>query len=145
MRNLTPADVSAGLPASAAAAALLGKAGASILLVLLFLAVTSASSAELIAVSSILTYDVYKVTLLILWMGALLMKDSIEIHESARDGSAGAQGLARDGGPIDRISYSLSYLNDMKKVAFFAVCMGVAGMIFFYIGISMGWLYVGCL
>jgi Na+/proline symporter len=62
MRTLTPADVSAGLPASAAAAALLGKAGAAILLVLLFLAVTSASSAELIAVSSILTYDIYKVT-----------------------------------------------------------------------------------
>jgi hypothetical protein len=61
MRTLTPSDVSAGLPASAAAAALLGKAGATILLILLFLAVTSASSAELIAVSSILTYDVYKV------------------------------------------------------------------------------------
>ena len=61
MRKLTPADVSAGLPAAAAASALLGKAGASILLVLLFLAVTSASSAEMIAVSSILTYDIYKV------------------------------------------------------------------------------------
>ena len=63
MQNLTAADVSAGLPASAAASALLGKTGAAILLVLLFLAVTSASSAELIAVSSILTYDIYKVTL----------------------------------------------------------------------------------
>jgi Na+/proline symporter len=62
MRTLSPGDVSAGLPASAAAAALLGKAGAAILLVLLFLAVTSAASAELIAVSSILTYDIYKVT-----------------------------------------------------------------------------------
>ncbi|ETW75302.1 urea transporter [Heterobasidion irregulare TC 32-1] len=27
------------------------------------------------------------------------------------------------------------------KVAFFALCMGVAGLIFFYIGVSMGWLY----
>jgi len=62
MRILTPADVSAGLPAAAAAAALLGKAGAAIILVLLFLAVTSACSAELIAVSSILTYDIYKAT-----------------------------------------------------------------------------------
>ena len=61
MRVLSPADVSAGLPASAAAAALLGKSGAAALLILLFLAVTSACSAELIAVSSILTYDVYKV------------------------------------------------------------------------------------
>lgn len=60
MAVLTPADVSAGLPASAAAAALLGQAGAAALLVLLFLAVTSACSAELIAVSSLLTYDVYK-------------------------------------------------------------------------------------
>lgn len=65
MRTLTPADVSAGLPASAAATALLGKAGAAVLLVLLFLAVTSATSAELIAVSSILTYDIYKVTILV--------------------------------------------------------------------------------
>ena len=35
------------------------------------------------------------------------MNDFIEIHESARDGSAGAQSLARDGGPIDRVLYSL--------------------------------------
>ena len=61
MRVLTPADVSAGLPASAAAAAILGSSGAAALLIVLFLAVTSATSAELIAVSSILTYDVYKV------------------------------------------------------------------------------------
>lgn len=61
MRILSPADISAGLPAPAAAAALLGQAGAAALLVVLFLAVTSATSAELIAVSSILTYDVYQV------------------------------------------------------------------------------------
>lgn len=63
MPALSADDVSAGLPAAAAASALLGKAGAATLLVLLFLAVTSATSAELIAVSSILTYDVYKVRL----------------------------------------------------------------------------------
>jgi len=105
MRELSPADVSAGLPASAAAAALLGKAGASILLTLLFLAVTSASSAELIAVSSILTYDVYK--------------RYINPHATE------AQVLA--------VSHAM--------VALFAVCMSLAGLIFFYIGISMGWLY----
>jgi urea-proton symporter len=60
MAVLTPAQVSAGLPAPAAAAALLGQSGAAAMLILLFLAVTSATSAELIAVSSILTYDVYK-------------------------------------------------------------------------------------
>lgn len=64
MRVLTPADVSAGLPAPAAAAALLGKSGAAALLIVLFLAVTSATAAELIAVSSVLTFDIYKVTLL---------------------------------------------------------------------------------
>jgi urea-proton symporter len=64
MQTLTPADVVAGLPAAAAASALLGKSGAVALLVLLFLAVTSATSAELIAVSTILTYDVYKVCFL---------------------------------------------------------------------------------
>lgn len=41
MKALTPADVSAGLPAPAAAAALLGKSGAAAMLILLFLAVTS--------------------------------------------------------------------------------------------------------
>ncbi|KDN44490.1 hypothetical protein RSAG8_05537, partial [Rhizoctonia solani AG-8 WAC10335] len=60
MRPLSPADVSAGLPAPSAAAALLGTSGAAAVLILLFLAVTSATSAELIAVSSLLTYDVYK-------------------------------------------------------------------------------------
>ena len=29
-----------------------------------------------------------------------------------------------------------------KQVAAFAVFMGFAGMVFFYIGVSMGWLYV---
>lgn len=43
MRTLSAADVSAGLPASAAAAALLGKSGAAALLIVLFLAVTSAT------------------------------------------------------------------------------------------------------
>ena len=61
MRPLSPADVNAGLAAPYAAAALLGQSGAAAILVLIFLAVTSATSAELIAVSSILTYDVYKV------------------------------------------------------------------------------------
>ncbi|GAA5857573.1 hypothetical protein JCM8547_004278 [Rhodosporidiobolus lusitaniae] len=56
---LTASAVSAGLPAPAAAAALLGKTGAALMLVILFLAVTSAASAELVAVGSMLTYDVY--------------------------------------------------------------------------------------
>ncbi|KAJ2935430.1 hypothetical protein H1R20_g1666, partial [Candolleomyces eurysporus] len=105
MKILTPADVSAGLPASAAAAALLGKSGATALLILLFLAVTSACSAELIAVSSILTFDVYKE-----YINPRATEEQI-----LRVGHAG--------------------------VALYAVVCGVAGTIFYYIGISMGWLY----
>ncbi|TFK34666.1 urea transporter [Crucibulum laeve] len=105
MKILTPADVSAGLPAAAAAAALLGKAGAAALLVLLFLAVTSACSAELIAVSSLLTYDVYK--------------------EYINPNATEAQ--------ILRMGHAM--------VAFYALVCGLAGVIFFYIGVSMGWLY----
>ncbi|RIA94085.1 Sodium:solute symporter family-domain-containing protein [Glomus cerebriforme] len=56
----TAEEVSAGLVLPMAATALLGKAGAFAVLVLVFMAVTSASSAELIAVSSIYTYDIYR-------------------------------------------------------------------------------------
>ncbi|KAJ7621021.1 urea transporter [Roridomyces roridus] len=105
MAILSPADVSAGLPAAAAASALLGKAGAAALLVLLFLAVTSATSAELIAVSSLLTYDVYK----------------RYINPKATEEQ------------ILRVSHLM--------VVFYAVVIGLAGLIFFYIGVSMGWLY----
>ncbi|CAF2693137.1 unnamed protein product [Rotaria sp. Silwood2] len=58
--RLNPADVSAGLTLPAAAVALLGKAGAIATLIMVFMAVTSAMSAQLIAVSSIITYDIYK-------------------------------------------------------------------------------------
>jgi hypothetical protein len=33
--------------------------------------------------------------------------------------------------------------SDEIQVAFYALVMGIAGLIFYYIGISMGWLYVG--
>ncbi|KAI0746714.1 urea transporter [Daedaleopsis nitida] len=105
MRELSAADVSAGLPASAAAAALLGKSGAAALLVVLFLAVTSATSAELIAVSSLLTYDVYKKY----------------FNPKATEEQ------------ILKVSHAM--------VALFAIVMGLLGIIFFYIGISLGWLY----
>jgi hypothetical protein len=54
------ADVSAGLVLPYAAVAILGKGGAICTLLIVFMAVTSASSAELIAVSSIFTYDIYQ-------------------------------------------------------------------------------------
>ncbi|KAF8650670.1 hypothetical protein AX16_005127 [Volvariella volvacea WC 439] len=105
MKELTPADVSAGLPAAAAASALLGQSGAAALLVLLFLAVTSACSAELIAVSSLLTYDVYK----------------RYINPNATEAQ------------ILRMGHWM--------VAFYALVCALAGIIFYYIGVSMGWLY----
>ncbi|GAO46147.1 urea transporter [Saitoella complicata NRRL Y-17804] len=57
---LTASQVSSGLAAPAAATLLLGKLGAGTLLLCLFMAVTSAASAQLIAVSSILTFDIWK-------------------------------------------------------------------------------------
>ena len=53
-------DVTAGLVLPNAAIALLGKGGAAATLLLVFMAVTSASSAEFVAVSSIVTYDIYQ-------------------------------------------------------------------------------------
>jgi len=56
----TEANISAGLASAYAAQTLLGKGGAVALLIVLFMAVTSCASAELIAVSSLLTFDVYQ-------------------------------------------------------------------------------------
>lgn len=58
--RMPDADVTAGLVLPDAAVALLGKGGAVACLLLVFMAVTSASSAEYIAVSSIFTYDIYQ-------------------------------------------------------------------------------------
>ena len=57
---LTPEQVQLGLTVPAAAAVMMGPVGAIMVLVMLFMAVTSAGSAELIAVSSLITYDVYR-------------------------------------------------------------------------------------
>ena len=56
----TTAKISAGLAAAYSASTLLRKGGAVALLAVLFMAVTSCASAELIAVSSLLTFGVYK-------------------------------------------------------------------------------------
>jgi len=57
---LSATEVTAGLPAPAAASALMGKTGATLMLVVLFLAVVSTSAAEMVAVSNIATFDIYK-------------------------------------------------------------------------------------
>ncbi|KAL8239006.1 hypothetical protein R6Q59_015573 [Mikania micrantha] len=57
---LTASEASHGLVPPATAMALMGKGGAILLLTMLFMAVTSAGSSELIAVSSLCTYDIYR-------------------------------------------------------------------------------------
>ena len=59
--RLSADDVLAGLTLPAAAVALMGRNGAVATLIMIFMAVTSAMSAQLIAVSSIVTYDIYKI------------------------------------------------------------------------------------
>jgi len=58
--SLTPEQIENGLVAPAAASLILGDAGAILLLSVLFTAVTTAGSAELVSVSSLVTYDVYR-------------------------------------------------------------------------------------
>ncbi|KAL4807453.1 Sodium:solute symporter family-domain-containing protein [Aspergillus unguis] len=58
--NMTSSQISAGLAAPFGATALAGKNGAAALLLTLFMAVTSSASSQLIAVSSIATFDIYK-------------------------------------------------------------------------------------
>ncbi|EFY89097.1 urea active transporter [Metarhizium acridum CQMa 102] len=58
--RMTEAEVSAGLALPYAAVALLGKGGAAATLIMVFLAVTSSFNSELVATSSIFTYDVYR-------------------------------------------------------------------------------------
>jgi SSS family transporter len=57
---LTAEQIGMGLVAPTAASQVLGEVGAILLLAMLFTAVTSAGSAELISVSSLVTYDVYR-------------------------------------------------------------------------------------
>jgi SSS family transporter len=58
--QLTGDEVSQGLVAPSAAYAVLGDVGAILLLTILFTAVTSAGSAQLTAISTLGTYDIYK-------------------------------------------------------------------------------------
>lgn len=57
---LTDFEVEAGLPVIYGMTAIFGKGGAAAGLVMLFMSVTSATSAELIAFSSVVTYDLYR-------------------------------------------------------------------------------------
>lgn len=59
-QRISSQDVTAGLVLPFAAVKLLGYSGAAATTILIFMAVTSAFSAQLIAVSSIWTYDIYQ-------------------------------------------------------------------------------------
>lgn len=104
--RMNPADVSAGLVLPTAAVAMLGKGGAVATLLLVFMAVTSAMSAELIAVSSIFTYDFYQTYF--------------------NPAATGRQ---------------LIHMSHVMVVGF-AVAMAAFSTALYYIGISMGYLYL---
>lgn len=57
---LTPEEISLGLVAPTAAAELMGDIGAILILTILFTAVTAAGSSQLVSVSSLVTYDVFR-------------------------------------------------------------------------------------
>ena len=58
--SLSPSEINNGLVAPTAASTVLGETGAILLLAIVFIAVTAAGSAQLIAVSSLVTYDIYR-------------------------------------------------------------------------------------
>ncbi|VVT46620.1 uncharacterized protein SAPINGB_P001304 [Magnusiomyces paraingens] len=104
--RMTSAEVSAGLVLPNAAVALMGKGGAACALLLVFMAVTSAFSSELISTSSIATYDIYK----------------SYINPKA------------SGKTLILISHS--------ALIFFAFSMAGFSVGLYYVGISMGYLYL---
>lgn len=59
-RRMTPTEVSNGLVLPYAAIAIAGKGGAAAVLIITFMAVTSTLSAQVIAVSSIISFDIYR-------------------------------------------------------------------------------------
>jgi len=58
--NITGDDANAGLVPPAAAIILIGDGGGVLVIIMLFMAITSTGSAECIAVSSLVTYDIYR-------------------------------------------------------------------------------------
>ena len=74
--ELTEDEVGLGLVAPAAASALMGDLGAVLILTIVFTAVTAAGSSQLVSVSSLLTYDVYRTYLRPSATGRQLMRIS---------------------------------------------------------------------
>jgi urea-proton symporter len=57
---ITSAEAGAGLVPAATASHIMGSSGATLILIMLFMAVTASGSHEMIAVSSLITYDIYR-------------------------------------------------------------------------------------
>merc|ERR1719301_156310 len=57
---ISPDDANNGLVPPAAATILMGQGGGVLVIIMLFMAITSTGSAECIAVSSLITYDIYR-------------------------------------------------------------------------------------
>ena len=74
--QLTPLEIRSGLVAPLAAAHILGDVGAILMLTVLFTTVTAAGSAQLISVSSLVTYDVFRTYIKPSSTGRQLMKIS---------------------------------------------------------------------
>lgn len=103
---MTASEVSSGLTLPNAAVALLGRGGGSASMLMVFMAATSASSSEMVAVSSIITYDVYKTY----------------INPKAR----GSQ---------------LMWISHASVLVFTFFMVGIS-ILFFYVHVSMGFLYL---
>lgn len=104
--RMDPADVSAGLVLPTAAVAMMGTGGAVAAILIVFMAVTSAMSAELIAVSTIWTYDIFQTYI--------------------RPQSSG------------RTLINMSH----AAVVIYAILLASFATGLYYIGISMGYLYL---
>lgn len=104
--RMPDADVTAGLVLPNVAVAIMGKGGAVATLLLAFMAIMSTYSSELISISSICTYDVFKTYF--------------------RPSATGKQ---------------LMTINYISMTAF-ALFMGGFATLLYYVGISMGYLYL---
>lgn len=104
--RMADADVTAGLVLPNAAVAMMGQGGAVATLFLAYMAIMSTYSSELIAISSISSYDIYKTY----------------INPNA------------DGKQLMRVNY-------ISMIAF-ALFMGGFSTMLYYVGVSMGFLYL---
>jgi Na+/proline symporter len=106
-------EVNAGLTAAKGATAVMGTGGGVGILIMLFMAVTSTGSAELIAVCSLFTYDVYS-----------------EIRSDYLDTLVG-ESLDKHLKKVSRIF-----------IVFFGIFMGLLAIVLQAIGLSLGYVYL---